>query len=69
MAIDSRDKRASASALIYGMPRFAGPAPTPDGTISAADRMHITGFYRGIAAAAPAVAVIAPNKGLLLKVY
>ena len=68
MAIDSRDKRASASSSIYGMPRFGGVAPTPDGTISAADRMHITGFYRGIAAASPVLALRRHN-GLLLKVY
>lgn len=45
MAIDTRDKRASA----IGLPTF-WIAPIPDGTIDAADRLQIAGLYRGIAA-------------------
>lgn len=47
MAIDTRDKRASA----IGLPTF-WIAPIPDGTIDAADRLQIAGLYRGIAAVA-----------------
>lgn len=59
MAIDDADKRKSVS----GIPM------NPDGTISAQDRQHIAGFYRGIAAAAPPVAVKKGTKGLLLGVF
>lgn len=45
MAIDSRDKRASAIGLALA---WARTAPVPDGTLSAADRQHIAGAYRGI---------------------
>ena len=47
MAIDTRDKRASA--LGFG---FSGIAPPlPDGNISSqADRQHMAGVYRGILA-------------------
>ena len=47
MAIDTRDKRASAHRLY---PRIR---PIPDGVIDAADRRHIAGFYRGISAGEP----------------
>jgi hypothetical protein len=47
MAVDTRDKRASAFRLF---PRIR---PTPDGGFDAADRRHIGGFYRGIAATLP----------------
>ncbi len=69
MAINSRDKRMSATTIVYGLPGLGGPPPTPDGTINAADRMHITGFYRGIAAASPVAVVARRTSGLLLKVY
>lgn len=45
MALDSRDKRASA--LGIGLAFLFG-ALTPDGSISAADRQHIAGAYRGV---------------------
>lgn len=45
MALDTRDKRASA---ILGR-----TLPGPDGTIDAADRLHVAGLYRGIAADEP----------------
>jgi len=51
VAIDTRDKRASA--LACGLPWLV-PLPTPDGTIGAADRAHSAGFYAGIAVGAPA---------------
>lgn len=43
--LDTRDKRASALArrLWYRM-----VPPSPDGAISAADRAHLAGLYRGI---------------------
>lgn len=66
MAIDSEDKRRSV--LGFGLPYMA-VAPNPDGTINAADREHIAGFYRGIAAGAPPVAVQVASRGLLMGVY
>jgi hypothetical protein len=63
MAVDSRNKRASAS----GMP-WMPIAPTPDGTIGAADRAQISGYYAGISlGSGPAGRGL--NMGLLLKVY
>lgn len=49
MAVDSRDKRASA----LGFPGVV--FSNPDGTISAPDRQQATGLYRGIASAVPVV--------------
>lgn len=58
MAIDTRDKRASA--LGRGL-RFLAIFPAPDGTIDAGDRLQIVGLYRGIAAAAVAAYVPPPT--------
>ena len=48
MAIDTRDRRASAIGL---QPVFT--QPLPDGSVDDADRWHITWVYRGLAAVAP----------------
>lgn len=64
MAIDDQNKRRSVLGL--GLAPFI-VLPVPDGTISAADRIHIAGYYAGIAIAAAATAV--DNDGLLLGVY
>lgn len=59
MAIDSEDKRRSVAVV----------PPVPDSDLdSAADRMHIAGFYRGITPAAPPVQLTRPGNLLLLKV-
>jgi hypothetical protein len=50
MALDTRDKRLSA--INIGCP-WRGNLPTPDGSISAADRLIVAFLYSGIAAAAP----------------
>jgi hypothetical protein len=50
MAIDSRNKRSSAGSML-----FINHAPLPDGTIGAADRRQVSGFYAGIAATGPIV--------------
>jgi hypothetical protein len=63
MAIDSEDKRRSAGPRIFGMPAF-GTMPTPDSDVDAADRLHYSGFYRGITLVTPV-----RNGGFLLKVY
>jgi hypothetical protein len=55
MAIDTREKRASAGAWFLDM-----LAPNPDSAISAADRLQISGLYSGIAAASPTQAVARP---------
>ncbi len=47
MAIDTRDKRASAGSLLW-----LATLPDPDGTIDAGDRLQVAGLYRGIAASA-----------------
>lgn len=52
MAIDTRDKRASAGACALV---WLVALPTPDSTISAADRAHSAGFYAGIAAGTPSI--------------
>jgi hypothetical protein len=45
-------------------------APVADGTIGAADRIHATGYYAGIAVGAPAAITDKSNlSGLLLGVY
>lgn len=48
MALDTRNKRASA--IGAGL-AFLVMLPAPDGTVAAADRIHATGLYAGIAAA------------------
>ena len=50
-AVDTRDKRASA----LNVGGIVQVMPDPDGTIDAADRLHIAGEYRGIAASPPPV--------------
>lgn len=50
MAVDSRDKRASA---LNGMP-WDPPRFVPDSSISQGDRQDVANVYRGILAAAPA---------------
>ena len=55
MAINTRDRRASAGAC--GLVMLVA-LPTPDGTISAADRAHSAGFYAGIT-----VGVVTPIAG------
>ena len=52
MTIDSEDKRRSASN--WGL----WILPVPDGTISGADKQHVAGFYRGIAASSPWTKII-----------
>lgn len=47
MAVDTENKRRSAASL----PTIV-IAPEPDSAISAADRIHIVGYYSGIIAAA-----------------
>ena len=42
-------------------------APTPDGTIDAQDRIHITGYYAGITVASDTGKIV--NGGLILGVY
>lgn len=64
MPIDTETKRRSVLGL--GLPPFV-ILPVPDGTISAADRIHIAGYYAGIAIAAAVTAI--DNDGLLLGVY
>ena len=66
MAIDSEDKRRSATQ----MPWFI-ITHEPDGAIDEAiERAHITGMYEGIAPAAPAVGKAQQSRnGLLLGVY
>ncbi len=57
--VDTEDKRRS----------VAGIPMTPDGDLDdSQDRMHIAGFYRGIAPAAPEI-VLKRNEGMLLGVY
>ncbi len=53
MAIDTADKRSSAGSLL-GWEIL----PIPDGTIGVADRLHVAGLYRGIAADAPAAPLV-----------
>ena len=54
MAIDTRDKRASA--IMPGMP-WRGLLPVADSGVNAGDRQQVAFLYRGIAADAPASAV------------
>jgi hypothetical protein len=59
VALDSADKRSSSEA--GGLP-FLLILPAPEGTIDAADRLHVSGLYRGIAAAG-VVAYVPPPIG------
>lgn len=54
MAINTRDKRASAGSLL-GLEML----PLADGTVGTADRLHVAGFYSGIAAAVGIAYVLA----------
>lgn len=55
MAIDTREKRASAAALLLPwMVMF----PLPDGTIGATDRIQIVGLYSGFEAEAPTPPIV-----------
>ena len=58
MAINTRDRRASAGAC--GLVMLVA-LPIPDGTIGAADRAHSAGFYAGIALDAPVSLVAVPD--------
>jgi hypothetical protein len=49
MAIDTRDKRASVQAYLFGMIR-----PTPDGVINASDRAMTGWLYYGLTYSPPA---------------
>ena len=55
MAIDSRNKRASAGSLL-GLELL----PLADGTVGVPDRLQVAGLYAGIAAAMPLVIVYGP---------
>lgn len=50
MALDTRDRRASA--LAGGLP-WRAAFPAPDGGLDAGDRLHLAGLYRGIDAGEP----------------
>ena len=59
MSVNTEDKRRS----------VAGIPMVPDADLDDdQDRMHIAGFYRGIAPSAPEV-IIKRNEGMLLGVY
>ena len=62
MAVDSKDKRASATHLPWMV-----IAPTPDGTIDAEDREQISGYYAGITPGSPVSG--RKRTGLLIGVY
>ena len=63
MAIDTRNRRASAGAC--GLVMLVA-LPIPDGTIGAADRAHSAGFYAGIALDAPVSLVAVPDSTIQL---
>lgn len=66
MAIDTREKRQSASRAVNP---FARILPVADGTIDQGDRQHAAGFYSGILAIAAAVlpfAGDAPLEGITM---
>lgn len=69
MAIDTEDKRKSATRGPTGFPQIPGlmTGPVPDGAFDAGDRQHLTALYRGIAAGGAPVGGL--NWGLLLGVY
>lgn len=54
MAIDTRDKRASAAGIALV---FLLQPPLPDGSITGVDKQHACNAYRGIAAAAPSLSL------------
>lgn len=69
MAIDTRDKRASAIAATLAPLTVAFQ---PDGTIGALDRQHVGGFiYRGVATGAPAggASILALDRGRFRRVF
>lgn len=56
MAIDTLQKRQSATGPRGALPWFRRfHSPLPDGTIGAADRQQLPGWYAGIAASTPPV--------------
>jgi len=61
MAIDTRNKRASAIGI--GLP-FRAAYPAPDSTIDASDRLHVAFLYSGIAAGAGAEPQYYPTRFL-----
>ena len=61
MAVDSRDKRASALTI----PPFV-VAPLADGTIGAQDREQATWIYSGIAPASPVPGAVRPEDYIVL---
>lgn len=52
MAVDTRDKRVS---IVAVSSPWRGILPTPDGSVSAADRQIILYYYSGVAFGAPPV--------------
>lgn len=58
MAIDTRDKRASA--IMPGIP-WRGLLPVADSGVNAGDRQQVAFLYRGIAADAPVVTAAVPG--------
>lgn len=58
MAIDTRDKRASAVAML--MPWLVAPM-VPDGSIDGTDKQHVVGVYRGIGSVPPTLIVGQPR--------
>lgn len=69
MAIDTRDKRASAIACTVS-PLLV--IEQPDGAIGASDRVHVGGWiYRGISIAAPGggVPLIALDRSVMRRVF
>ena len=64
MAIDTRDKRASATNFI-----LTRMVPLADGGLNQADREQVAGFYCGIAAGVPPAVTPRKKQGLLLGVY
>ena len=63
MAINTRDRRASAGAC--GLVMLVA-LPTPDSTIGAADRAHSAGFYAGISVGAVASLDAVPGFTIVL---
>ena len=66
MAVDTRDKRASA--LDVGSP-WRARWPTADSTIAAVDRQFAAFMYSGIAAGAAAILVYGAAHSVASKVY
>lgn len=65
MAIDTRDKRASA--IEVGLP-WRGLLPVPDGGLNQGDRQQVAFMYRGVLAqsAAPSTGVLPYNRPFIL---